>query len=305
VPGRRFVANTTGVSPTQPAEGPVQPSATLSELEKLLTDDVPHGDLTTDLLGIGASRGEMLFSARDAMVLAEVESAGALLQLAGCEVSLQAHSGEQLAKDARILVAHGSAAALLRGWKVAQTMIESWSGVATVARAILDAARSVSPHVAVACTRKTLPGTKSFAVRAVRAGGAVMHRLGLSESVLVFPEHRAFMDREPLADVAARLHRAAPEKKLVIEVKSVADGEAAALAGFDVIQAEKFTVQQVAELAEALDRAPLRPRLAAAGGITADNAAAYARAGADILVTSAPYLAKPRDVAVHVAAVAG
>ena len=75
---------------------------------------------------------------------------------------------------------------------------------------------------------------------------------------------------------------------------------AAAEAGFDVIQAEKFSPQQVAELIEALSAAASqRPLIAAAGGITADNAASYARAGADILVTSAPYLARPRDVQVR------
>jgi molybdenum transport protein len=32
------------------------------------------------------------------------------------------------------------------------------------------------------------------------------------------------------------------------------------------------------------------------------NAAAYAKAGADILVTSAPYMARPRDVQVRITA---
>jgi len=40
----------------------------------------------------------------------------------------------------------------------------------------------------------------------------------------------------------------------------------------------------------------------AAGGINSANAEAYARAGADILVTSAPYSAPPRDVAVTITA---
>jgi len=45
-------------------------------------------------------------------------------------------------------------------------------------------------------------------------------------------------------------------------------------------------------------RAGFSALLAAAGGVNAENAADYARAGADILVTSAPYVAKPRDVQV-------
>ena len=74
----------------------MRPAAFRSELEKLLADDVPHGDLTTDALGIGALEGEMVFTARDPMVLAEAESAAALLDMSGCHVSLPARSGDAL-----------------------------------------------------------------------------------------------------------------------------------------------------------------------------------------------------------------
>jgi molybdenum transport protein len=276
-----------------------------AELARLLEDDVPFGDLTTEALGIGAAPGIMRFEARDPMVLALAEDAAAIIELAGCRVELLAHSGAALAPGSPILAAHGEASALLRSWKVAQTLIETWSGVATAARGIVNAARAVSPDVAVACTRKTIPGTKRFAVAAVKAGGAVMHRLGLSETVLVFPEHHAFLRDVPLAEVVGRLRRAAPEKKLVIEVTSAETAVEAAVAGFDVVQAEKFTpagiaalVAQLKTLAHVQSR---RPIVAAAGGINAGNVAAYAQAGADVVVTSSPYLAKPCDVQVRIA----
>lgn len=275
-------------------------AASRSELEKLLVDDVPHGDLTTEALGIGALEAEMVFTARDPMVLAEAESAAALLELAGCEVTLHARSGDRMEPGSAILFAKGSAGALHHSWKVAQTLIEIWSGVATAARAIVEAATAASPHVVVACTRKNVPGTKSFAVRAIRAGGAVVHRLGLSETVLVFPEHRIFLADLPLAAAVERLRAAAPEKKLIFEATSLDDAFAAAEAGFDVIQAEKFSPDGIEKLVERLGAGSRRPQIAAAGGINAENAAAYARAGADILVTSAPYLARPRDVQVRI-----
>ncbi len=91
----------------------------------------------------------------------------------------------------------------------------------------------------------------------------------------------------------------------MIEVKTADAALAAAVAGFDVIQAEKFSPAEVAALVKriasmAYTRA--RPIIAAAGGINAANAAAYAEAGADVLVTSSPYLAKPRDVQVRTVA---
>ncbi len=282
----------------------MMPVASRAELEALLEDDVPYGDLTTEALGIGALPGIMRFVARDPMVLALAEDAAAIIELAGCRVELFAKSGDRLAPGSLILAARGEASALLRSWKVAQTLIEIWSGVATSARAIVDAARAASPHIAIACTRKNIPGTKRFAVAAVRAGGAVMHRLGLSETVLVFPEHRVFLGKVAPSDMVGQLRRAAPEKRLVVEVTTLQAAVEMAVAGFDVIQAEKFSPADIAALVarmKAMSSVWSRPLVAAAGGINAGNVAAYAQAGADIVVTSSPYLAKPCDVQVQIA----
>jgi molybdenum transport protein len=271
-----------------------------AELERLLFDDAPHGDLSTETLGIAGRPGLMTFSARNAMVAALIAEAAAILEMAGARVEPCVEDGQALAPGAKILRAHGPAGALLRGWKVAQTLVEIWSGVATATRDIVDAARAAAPDICVACTRKNTPGVKSFAIAAVKAGGAVMHRQGLSETILIFPEHRAFLPSESLEDIATRLRRAAPEKKLVIEVAGVPDGLAAAQAGFDVIQAEKFSPAAIAELVAQVGVLPRPPVVAAAGGVTAANARGYALAGAHILVTSAPYSAAPRDVSVRI-----
>lgn len=280
----------------------IMTAASRAELEDLLRDDVPHGDLTTSALGIDDRPAEMTFAARDAMIAALVEDAAAIIEVAGGLVKLSARSGDALSSGAPILSARGPAGALLRSWKVAQTLVEIWSGVATSACDIVAAASAVAPHIAVACTRKNVPGTKRFAIAAIRAGGATMHRLGLSETILVFPEHLAVSGDTNLAGVVLRLRQAAPEKKLVIEVKSVEEAVAAAEAGFDVIQAEKFSPLEISRLVARLPKPPRRPTVAAAGGINASNAAEYAAAGADVLVTSAPYTARPRDVQVRMRA---
>jgi molybdenum transport protein len=278
----------------------MSPPLSRGELERLLFDDAPYGDLTTETLGIGAAPGCMTFSARGDMVAALTAEAAIILELAGATVERFVEDGVSLRAGAPILSANGPAGALLRGWKVAQTLIEIWSGVATSAQAIVEAARAVSPDICIACTRKNVPGVKPFAVAAVKAGGAVMHRLSLSETILVFPEHRAFLPKESLGQLAARLRRAAPEKKLVIEVGAVEDGVAAARAGFDVIQAEKFSPAAIADLVAGVRGLPLAPIIAAAGGVKASNARDYALAGAQVLVTSAPYSAAPCDVSVHI-----
>ena len=263
------------------------------ELAQLLRDDVPCEDLTTATSGIGEHAARLAFRARGAMVVCAVEEAARLFELGGAKVVLHAQSGLSAVKGDLLLEAQASAEVLHRVWKTAQVLVEWASGISTATAAIVSAAASVP----VACTRKNVPGAKALSVKAVRAGGAIMHRLGLSESLLLFEEHRLYLDEEP-ASTVTRIRRAEPEKKLVVEVGSVDEAIIWAKAGAEVLQLEKFTVDALAECRNRLERAGLRVVLAAAGGINAVNAADYVRAGADMLVSSAPYTAPPTDVQV-------
>jgi molybdenum transport protein len=261
-------------------------------LGALLEDDVPSGDLTTHSLGIGRRPGRLELRARQAMTVCASEEAARLFDLAGARAHLVVPTGTVASPGELLLEAEGSAEALHRAWKTAQTLVEWASGIATGTAAIVAAANGTP----VACTRKNVPGTKALSARAVRAGGGLMHRLGLSETLLVFPEHLMFLDEAP-ARTIERLRRAQPEKKIVVEVTRLEDARRWAEAGADVLQLEKLSPETVAACRAALG-AGVRPVLAVAGGVRAENAAAYAAAGADLLVTSAPYTAPPKDVQV-------
>ncbi|MGZ8371633.1 MAG: hypothetical protein ACXW3G_01725 [Rhodoplanes sp.] len=184
---------------------------------------------------------------------------------------------------------------------MAQLLIETASGIATTTRTIVEAARAAHPDVAVAGTRKTVPGAKALSIAALVAGGAVPHRLGLSETILIFAEHRAFLGTLTPAETVAQVRRGAHERKIVVEVGAVDEAVAWAAAGADVIQTEKFTPAMVGELTARLREVAPQTIIAAAGGIGADTAGSYVAAGARVIVTSAPYTAKPLDVAVRIA----
>lgn len=267
----------------------------------LLREDVPYGDLTTAGLLIGEQPGVIEFFARGEMCLCGSEEAARLFVLAGASVAFCLPSATRLAAGELFLQARGAAATLHRVWKVAQTLCEYAAGISTATAAIVAVLRQAGLATPVACTRKNFPGTKAVAVKAVLAGGAQMHRLGLSESLLVFAEHRAFIDESEWLSRLRQLKSANPEKKLVAEVASPEEALLLAGYGVDVLQLEKFTPAEVAQCREALRAAGWSPALAAAGGVTLVNALAYASAGADLLVTSAPYFAGPADVRVRLA----
>jgi molybdenum transport protein len=273
------------------------------ELRRWLAEDVPYGDLTTHALGFGNRPGRIRFEARQAMVAACSEEAGRIMGMAGADVTECVPSGTGLQSGGLLLAAEGAAAALHAGWKVSQTLLETAGGIAAAAQAIVEAARQVNSDAVVACTRKSLPGTRALSVKAILSGGAVPHRLGLSETILVFAQHREFTGDASLAAIVDRLRRRAPEKRIVVEADTLAEAVAIADAGADVVQLDKASPADVAALRRLCEGRTPRPLVAAAGGINAANAADYARAGADVIVTSAPYTARPLDVKVTMEAV--
>ena len=271
------------------------------ELLALLRDDCPYGDATTSGLAIGAQPGRLGFAARQAMVVCGAEEARRLGELNGLRLLGPCRaSGEPLAAGEHILTLEGPAEALHRVWKTAQTLMEYLSGIASATQELVAAARQVNPEIGVATTRKHFPGTKALSLKAVLAGGGSIHRLGLSDSILIFAEHRRFLGAEAPEVAIRRLRRGWPERLIAVEVTDEAAAHTWQQAGADILQLDKLPPDTLQRIKAAMPPGA-STRISAAGGITPANAAAYAAAGADILVTSYPYSAAPRDVAVTLA----
>ena len=265
-----------------------------AEIDCLLDEDGCFGDVTTRALGIGSKRGRMTFTARRELVLCGSDEASRLLARHGATVTFAAQTGTWSSRVALLFAVEGPAAALHAGWKTAQTLMEWASGIATLTHEIVTAARASAPRIAVLCTRKAVPFTRRLSLKAVLAGGGEIHRFGLSDTIMLFDEHPS-----DLKAIIAKLKARAPERAVMVEVTSEADAFLAAEAMADVIQLEKFEPCAVARvLTKIRKRIDGRPVIAAAGGVTAQNAGDYAKAGADTLVTSAPYYAKPVGIQV-------
>ena len=276
-----------------------------ADLDRLLAEDIPYGDLTTLSLAQLSSWqrcGTMSMTARYDMRLCGTEEVQQLLNHMNVAVEASLASGVSVTAGTPLLQARGHSQTLLAAWKLTQTLLEWASGVASAVAHMVAAATAINPNAVVACTRKTVPFTRVLAAKAVRAGGGSMHRLNLSDSVLLFPEHLQFLSGSLCSlDAIAALRRAAPERSLVAEVLDVEQAREWA-AHVQVLQLEKFPVQAVAQVAAYIKERGLSTVLAAAGGVNPSNAGDYVAAGAQVLVTSWPYQAKPCDVQVNFAA---
>jgi molybdenum transport protein len=270
-----------------------------AELDRLLLDDIAYGDLTTRALGIGQQNGQISFCRRQAGRVSGVAIAVRLLQKLALKVVTHVRDGDDVAAGAVLLVAVGNMENLHQGWKVAQNVLEWCGGVAQYMAQMVATAQTINSLVQIACTRKSIPGTKSLAIAAIIDGGGILHRAGTAESILLFANHRRFCaEPDNWEAMVTRLRRAAPEKKVIVEADNVEEALAALNAQADIVQLDKFTPQQFAWVLT--QRQVLAPNslLSAAGGITLLNVADYVRAGAELLVTSAPYYAQPTDIKV-------
>ena len=263
-------------------------------IDELLAADWPLGDPTTEGLGISREKGRVTAFYKKGGIAAGTEIARRLFETAGADVTLFAKEGERLAAGAPILTAEGCAESLHAAYKVAQCVMEYAGGIAERTHQMLEAARRGREGVQVAGTRKHFPGGKLVSLSGFLAGGGILHRGSLSDSILVFDQHRCFADNVDAAIGA--LIAAEPERKVAVEVDSAEEALHYARLGVHVIQCERFTPQALRELTEALWAADLRVVVNAAGGVNAENAEEYARAGAHVLVTSWPYFGRPADV---------
>ncbi len=274
-----------------------------SDIEKFIDEDMPYGDLTTLLLGIGALPGKITFTSREQTTLCCTEEAARVLERCGASVDFLLQSGTTVEAGMTILSASGSASSMHAGWKVALNLLEYASGIATRTHKIVKQVKEVNASITVVTTRKSFPGTKKVAIKAIMAGGALPHRLGLSESVLVFRQHTAFCGGlDHFLTTVTELKAQAQEQKIIVEADSAEEALAIAASGVDVVQLDKLLPEALSLLVQQLRKEAPGVKISTAGGINAQNASAYAEAGVDMLVLSSVYFGKPSDIAVSISA---
>ncbi len=270
-----------------------------ARIDYFISEDVPYLDLTSEVLGVADQAGEMEYYTREECVLAGTDVVRRIARNLGCEVVAVRFDGDRIAAGESFMTLRGPASALHQVWKVGLNTFDHLSAVATKTRQMVDAAHEANPRCEILTTRKSMPGAKDLLTAAVRAGGAWPHRLGLSETVLVFDHHIAFLGGfDAFVERLPEVKRRCVEKKLFVEAGEE-QARILARAGVDGIQFDKVPVERLASLVEELRAIDPHLTLIAAGGINPGNAAAYAATGVDGLATTAPFSAKPLDMSVR------
>lgn len=267
-------------------------------IDKIIKEDVPYSDITTEMLGIGNEKGAISFYTRSEGVIAGAGLAGKIFTKLGCEILSEVKDGEKLSAGSLILQAKGNAAALHTGWKVSLNTLEYLSGIATLCREMVDTAHSVNQNIVLAATRKSMPLSRQLVTLAFQAGGVSAHRLGLSETVLIFKQHLEFIGGlDNLEKVIKSSNHKMVEKKIILETENMQDSLKALHYDFiDGLQLDKLSPDEIKSIVK--ERNSINPKMLilAAGGINKGNIKEYAEAMPDIIVSSAFFHAKPLDI---------
>lgn len=266
-------------------------------IEEWLREDIPFGDLTTNALGIADKPGVAEVIVRESGVICGLEEASKIYGILGASCELFVKDGDKVGPGALALKAKGSAKALHAAWRAAQVVIEYASGVATKTWRLVSKAKSVNPKVVIATTRKAPPGARSLYFKAVLSGGGIIHRASLSETILIFHNHVSLVGGfEEALRKALEARRRWPEKKLAFEVGSIEEALKAAEIGIDEVQLDHIGIDELKRLVPKLRELNPQIVIAVAGGIDEHNIEEYASTGVDVIVTSAPYHAKPLNI---------
>ena len=258
-------------------------------IRSFLAEDLGYGDITTNVLVGSELRGEGQVVCGDNAVIAGVEEALFLLELAGCQGMARAHDGDRVKAGTEILSARGPARALLGVERTLLNLLSHMSGVATSTADLVSIANKESrDKVRIACTMKTLPGLRYFEKRAVQLGGGDSHRLRLDDAVLIKDNHLALAG-SITESVQKAKGTVSFTKKVEVEVTTPDQAVEAAKAGADIILLDNMTPKEVERSVAMLQAENLRDQvlLEVSGGIRKENLASYVRTGVDVISVGA------------------
>jgi molybdenum transport protein len=271
------------------------------EIDQLLMEDIQYFDLTTSLLRLENKPAKIQISTRESTVVCCTEEVMKIFNKTGIQTTLFTPSGEHLEKEVKFLEGEGLSGNLFAISRTVENILRYASGIATRTRMLVEKAQAVNKGVIIVTTRKTIPNTRKIAVKAVKAGGASIHRLGLSEAILVYKNHYNFLGGPGHLEKRIRDQKTQTGgKPITVEVETMEDAIAIAGTGIDVIQLDKFSVGDIKKLRKEVTKINAAIKLAAAGDITIRNVQEYANSGADVLVTSWPYYGEPADMTVRI-----
>lgn len=252
-------------------------------IRRALEEDVPFGDLTTEVFVPAGAAAQAELVAREPGVLSGGEVFAQTFRSVDptVEVTLHTEDSSRFEAGQTIASVNGPARPILTGERVALNLLQRMSGIATLTAAFVEA--TAGSGARIVDTRKTTPGLRVLERYAVRCGGGRNHRFSLSDAVMAKDNHLAMLGREagdlPTAIRTARA-RLPHTIHIEVEVDRLDQIPGALEGGADTIMLDNFSA---ADLRRGVEMIGGRALVEASGGVTLETVAEIAQTGVDLI----------------------
>ncbi|QOP45267.1 carboxylating nicotinate-nucleotide diphosphorylase [Sulfurimonas paralvinellae] len=247
-------------------------------VKEALAEDVGRGDLYA--LVEPAVPASAKIVAKSNGVVAGQKYVDVLCKLEGIEVQWLKNDRELFKNGEVIAEFQADSHAILRCERTILDMLLHASSIATLTQQYVDI---IKPYgVKLLDTRKTRPLLRVFEKYATRCGGAVNHRMGLDDSLMIKDTHLKTIDN--LAQYIAKAREVIPfTAKIEIEAETFWIAQEAMKAKCDIVMCDNMTPAQVEEVIAFRDENFPHILLEASGNISLDTIESYAKTGVDAI----------------------
>jgi nicotinate-nucleotide pyrophosphorylase (carboxylating) len=252
-------------------------------IQTALNEDLPYGDVTTDLLFPHAVRVRAQVVAHTDMTVAGIAIADQVFKEIDSSLKIKnsRKDGDTVRRNTILFTIEGDARSILKGERVALNFLQHLSGISTLTARFCQAVRGQSTKILD--TRKTIPGLRLLQKWAVTLGGGINHRYSLGDAILIKDNHLALIQsRGRGIKEACRLaqkHRP-HHLSITVEAETLEQVQDAIKERPDVILLDNMTPKMVAQAVKLIKR---RALVEVSGGITLENVRHMAAAGADLI----------------------
>jgi len=279
-----------------PRERPLDPAEVDRFVGAALAEDLGAGDRTSEAaLEADATATAVLLLKKPGVVCGLDVAAATFRALdPAARVDLRAADGDRVDRvPFELARVEGNARALLAAERTALNLLGRLCGVATLTRSYVDAVAGTG--AVVLDTRKTTPGLRLLEKHAVRCGGAVNHRFGLDDAILLKDNHRQLT--VSLRDAVENARRTG--LAVEVECETIDDVREALELGVDAILLDNMSLPMLREAVALVDG---RADLEASGGVTLDTIREIADTGVGFVSVGAlTHSARSLDVSMEVA----
>ena len=256
-------------------------------LQDWLLEDIGRGDRTTQSLAASSQSGHAQWIVKEAGAIAGLPIAARVFQLLDPQMQFlpTVAEGQWCDRGQEIAQLQGSLAALLTGERVALNLAMRLSGIATATHQYAAAIADLPAQLVD--TRKTTPGLRILEKYATQVGGAVNHRMGLDDGVMLKDNHIAAAGG--ITEAIAQIRDRIPYPLTIeVETETLAMVEEALQQGADIIMLDNMPLALMQQAVQQIRRVSDRIKIEASGNITLDTIRAVAETGVDYISSSAP-----------------